>query len=195
MINKKIIEAEIEQLLGRCGWTHKIQEKQADTYHNNRVWTECIRIGISALTTSGILAIVIDEQTSVFKIVTAIIALISTGINLYFQKFDFQSLEKIHKENAVKWLVLREDYTALISEMRAGVLSDEEVIEQKRTLLEQYKLISKETPITTNGAYKRAEKALKINMDDIISQEEIDIFLPQELRREREHYQMILKAL
>ena len=48
MINKKIIEAEIEQLLGRCGWTHKIQEKQADTYHNNRVWTECIRIGISA---------------------------------------------------------------------------------------------------------------------------------------------------
>ena len=95
-------------------------------------------------------------------------------------------MEKIHKENAVKWLVLREDYTALISEMRAGVLSDEEVIEQKRTLLEQYKLISKETPITTNGAYKRAEKALKINMDDIISQEEIDIFLPQELRRERE---------
>lgn len=186
MINKKIIEAEIEQLLGKSGWTHKIQEKQADIYHNNRVWTECIRIGISALTTSGILAIVIDEQTFVFKIVTAIIALISTGINLYFQKFDFKSLEKIHKENAVKWLGLREDYTALISEMRADILSDEEIIEQKRTLLEQYKLISKETPITTNGAYKRAEKALKINMDDIISQEEIDIFLPQELRRERE---------
>lgn len=186
MINRKIIEAEIEQLLGRSGWTHKIQEKQADIYHSNRIWAERIRIGISALTTSGILAIVIDEQTFGFKLATAIIALISTGINLYFQKFDFQSLEKMHKENAVKWLGLREDYTALISEMRAGVLSDEEVIERKRTLLEQYKLISKETPITTNGAYERAKKALKINMDDIISQDEINIFLPQELRKERE---------
>lgn len=184
MINRRIIEVEIEQSLGRSGWTHKIQEKQADIYHNNRIWAESIRIIISAITTSGILAIVIGEQTFWFKLATAIFALISTGINLYLQKFDFQSLEKTHKESAAKWLGLREDYTALISEMRAGVLSDEEAVERKRALLEQYKLISKETPITTDGAYKKAEKALKINMDDIISQEEINVFLPKELRKD-----------
>lgn len=184
MINRKIIEAETEQLLGKSAWTHKIQEKQADIYHSYRIWIECIRIIVSACTASGILIILFDEQTFIFKLITAIIALINTGINLYFKNFNFQSLERIHKENAVKWLGLREDYIALISEMRAGVLSDEEVIDRKRILLERYKLISKETPITTNGAYKRAKKALNINMDDIISQDEIDKFLPEELRKE-----------
>lgn len=183
MINRKIIEAEIEQLLGKCAWTHKIQEKQADIYHSYRIRIECVRITVSAFTASGILIILFGEQSFAVKLITAIMALINTGINLYFRKFNFQSLEKIHKENAVKWLGLREDYTALISEMRAGVLSDKEVIERKRVLLEQYKLISKETPITTNGAYECAKKALNINMDDIISQDEINKFLPEELRK------------
>lgn len=181
-----ILEAEIEQLLGRSGWTHKIQEKQADIYHMRRIICESARIILSALTTSGIIAIVLDEQTFWFKLVTAIVALISTGTNLYFQKFDFQAMERLHKECAVKWLGLREDYTSLISEMRAEVLSIEDVIKRKRELSEQYKLISKETPITTDGAYKKAEKALKIELDNIITQEEINVFLPKELRKENE---------
>lgn len=185
-MKRDIIEAEIEQSLGRSGWTHKIQEKQADIYHNRRFWAESIRIFFSALTTSGILAIVLDEKEYWFKIATAIVALISTGLNLYLQKFDFHSMEKAHKECAAKWLGLREDYTSLVSEMRAEVLSDEEIINRKRELSEQYKAISKETPITTDRAYNKAEKALKIKMDSIITQAEIDIFLPKELRKDNE---------
>lgn len=186
MEKRNIIESEIEQLLGKTAWTHKIQEKQADIYRKRGDYTEILKISLSAITSSGILAVAFGVDSFGFKIVTAIIALLSTGVNLYLKKYDFTSMEKEHKASAVEWLGLREDYIALIADIRADIVDDEDIITRRNELLKNYKEISKKSPNTTSKAYIEASKALKINLDDLISEDEINKFLPIELRRERE---------
>lgn len=185
MEKRNVIEAEIEQLMGKVAWTHKIQEKQADIYRENGDNAEIWKIVLSAVTSSGILAVAFGVDSIWFKIITAIIALLSTGVNLYLKKYDFVTLEREHKACAVEWLGLREDYIALIAEIRADIISDEELITRRNELLEKYKEIVKKSPNTTGKAYLKASEALKINLDDLISEEEINKFLPAELRRER----------
>lgn len=186
MEKRNVIESEIEQLLGKTAWTHKIQEKQADIYRKMGEYTEILKISLSAITSSGILAVAFGADAFGFKLATAMIALLSTGVNLYLKKYDFTAMEKEHKASAVEWLGLREDYIALIADIRAGIVNDEEIISRRNELLENYKEISKKSPNTTSKAYLEASKALKINLDDLISKDEIDKFLPIELRRERE---------
>lgn len=185
MEKRNVIESEIEQLLGKTAWTHKIQEKQADIYRKKGVNTEFLKISLSAITSSGILAVAFGADAFGVKIVTAIIALLSTGVNLYLKKYDFTAMEKEHKASAVEWLGLREDYVALIADIRADIVNDEDIITRRNELLQQYKEISGKSPNTTSKAYIEASKALKINLDDLISEDEINKFLPIELRRER----------
>lgn len=185
MEKRNVIEAEIEQLLGKVAWTHKIQEKQSDIYREKGNATELWRIILSAVTSSGILAVAFGVDSTLFKILTAIVALLTTGVNLYLKKYDFITLEREHKACAVEWLGLREDYIALIADIRADIVSDKDLILRRNELLEKYKTIAKKSPNTTNKAYERAGKALKTNLDDLISEEEINKFLPVELRREK----------
>lgn len=184
MEKRNVIEAQIEQLMGKVAWTHKIQEKQADIYRKKGNQAELIKIVLSAITSSGILAVALGAEAFGFKVATAIVALLSTGVNLYLKKYDFISLEKEHKASATEWLGLREDYISLIADIRANIITDEKIIEKRDELLKEYKTISGKSPNTSSEAYIEASKALKINLDDLISEEEINKFLPVELRRE-----------
>jgi hypothetical protein len=176
------LEAEIRQLFGKCVWTHKIQEKQADIYKSWSFWLELVRIIASAITTTGILALLLVDGIGL-KIATAIVSLISTGINLYLKKYDLDSLEKAHKSSAVEWLCLREDYLSLLTDLACDRLTDEDLLEKRNSLRTCYKELCKKSPNTTGKAYDKASKSLKMNMDNIISDEEINAFLPIELRR------------
>lgn len=184
MEKRNIIESQIEQMLGKVAWTHKIQEKQADIYRRTGDVTEIIKIILSAITSSGILAVAFGADSTWFKILTAVVALLSTGVNLYLKKYDFITLEREHKASAVDWLGLREDYVTLIADIRAGIVSDKNLISRRDALLEKYKEVAKKSPNTTSKAYTMASDALNINLDDLISEEEINKFLPPELRRE-----------
>jgi len=181
----KPLEIEIRQLFGKCVWTHKIQEKQADIYKCWSFWLEMVRIVLSALTTSGILAILFMNNVNSFalKLATAIISLISTGVTLYLKKYDLATLEIEHKKNATDWLCLREDYMALITDLMCDRLTEEELIQKRDCLLEKYKVLACNSPNTSSRAYTKACESLKVNMDNTISDEELKSFLPEGLVR------------
>lgn len=183
MEKRNVIEAQIEQLMGKAAWTHKIQEKQADIYRERGNRAEQLKIALSAITSSGILAVALGADAAAFKILTAIVALLSTGVNLYLKKYDFVSLEKQHKTSAIEWLGLREDYISLIADIRANNIEEEQIVKRRDELLNEFKAVSAKSPITSNKAYAEAGKAIKLNLDDLISEEEINKFLPVELRR------------
>ena len=64
MEKRNVIEAEIEQLMGKVAWTHKIQEKQADIYRENGNNAELWKIVLSAVTSSGILAVAFGADST-----------------------------------------------------------------------------------------------------------------------------------
>ncbi len=63
-----------------------------------------------------------------------------------------------------------------------GKLSDELVTSKRDQLIEELKLIYKFAPQTNSKAYENAREALKINEELTFSDEEIDQFLPTELK-------------
>ena len=181
-MDQNIVEAEIEQSFGRTVFNHKIHEKQAEIYQTRATICEMITIVLSALTSSRLIAILFANDFKL-KIASAIVSLISTGFNLYSQKFNYRALQKENKICAHKWLSLRQDYTLLITDIRAEVLSEDQIIARRNELNTKYQETAAISPQTTDSAYKKAGKSLKINQDNYISLDTINSYLPLEIRR------------
>lgn len=158
-------------------WTHKIQEKQADIYLEKHNTMETLRITLSAITTSGIFAVVfLDENW--LKILTAIISMISLFINSYFKVYDLKALQKKHKSTANDLLELREEMIAFLSDIKLGNYNEERITEKRDEFLKRQMKIYKESLDVSSKAVDRASENLKRRGDNTYSDEEIDSFLP-----------------
>lgn len=181
-MNRNIVESEIEQSFGRTVFNHKIHEKQAEIYQTYTTVCKIVAIGLSSLTSSGLIAILFADEFWL-KMVSAIVSLFSTGFNLYMQKFDYGALKKENIICAHKWLSLRQEYTLLLTDIRAGDLTDEQIILRRNELNALYQENANISPQTTDKAYKKAQESLNIRNDNFISLNVINSYLPSEIRR------------
>ena len=79
------------------------------------------------------------------------------------------------------WLV-REKYRALLSEIRDGALSLDDVRDRRNVLTAELHAIVEHAPAVDRPAYLSARQALKVADERALSDEEIDAFLPESLR-------------
>lgn len=178
------IEAQLRQKLASTVWTHKIQEKQADIYLNKYNLLETIRIIILAITTSGIVSCIFVDEVWI-KIITAILSAISLFISTYLKSYDLKGLHQRHKETAIQLLELREDIISTICDIKFNNISKEDLIEKRNLINNKYLSICKNSLDAKNKAIKKASKALKFTQDNTYSDEEIDSYLPVELRKNK----------
>lgn len=158
-------------------WTHKIQEKQADIYLEKHNCMETWRIALSAITTSGICAVIfIDENW--LKILTAVISMVSLFINSYFKVYDLKSLQKKHKSTAHSLLELREEMIAVLCDIKLVKYNEEKLSEKRDEFLKRQMEIYKEALDASSKAVDRASENLKGRGDNTYSDDEIDSFLP-----------------
>lgn len=165
-------------------WTHKIQEKQADIYLENNNKMENWRMALSAVTTSGIFAVIfIDEYW--LKIVTAIVSMISLFINSYYKVYDLKALQKKHKKSAIDLLELREEIIAVLCDIKIGKYDEESLISKRDEILKKQMQIYKECLDVSGDAVTKASENLKSRKDNTYSDEEIDGFLPVLARKNK----------
>lgn len=163
-------------------WTHKIQEKQADIYLCRFNLLEFFRIGSSAITASGIFAVIFINKFWV-KIATAIISLLSLFINSYYKTYDLKGLQKQHKKSALALLELREEFITVLCDIKLNKYTEDDLIKKRDELLKKQMNIYKEALDTSAKAYDKAQKALKVQKDNTYTDEEIDSFLPMIARK------------
>ena len=89
----------------------------------------------------------------------------------------------LHKATANRLIEIRDQYKILLTKIRLRADSLENLILIYENLVNKTDQIYFESPRTSNKAVRRASKALKINKDNTFSDEEIDSFLPESLRR------------
>ena len=115
------------------------------------------------------------------------IGLLSTAASLIFEIYNREDLTEFmcyHKVTAENYKGLRDNFMNLIRLImtKADTCKIEPVLEK---YLEEYKMIGKFSPATTGGDYSSAQKKLGLkNQGEAFtwSNEEIDRFLPEELR-------------
>jgi len=179
------IEAQIRECYGRVVYSHKAHEKCADLSLAKLSRIKVTQIGLSALTTGGLIAVVLGD-VSVSQTAAVIAASLSTillALNAYMKDVDPGALSQRHKETAHQLWGIRESYLSLLTDMHAGAVTLDQVRARRDELQKQSTEAYAAAPRTTSKGYREASKALKLKEDLTFSDSEIDKFLPAPLHR------------
>lgn len=181
-IQIEILQSQIRETFGRVVYSHKTQEKCADIVLKLHKKLKLLLIIISALvTTSFFVKIFGDNQWSL--IVGVILSTILLGLNTYTKDYDLGEIAQKHTNAANDLWDIRECFLSLLTDMRAGLLSVNQIVARRDELQNRLYNVYSGSPRTNSKAYKEAQQALKLNEELTFSDEEIDVFLPKELRK------------
>lgn len=180
----EILENQIRELYGRVVWTHKTQEKCADIIWTRHTRIKITQIVLSALTTTGILIAVFGEN-HVVGIISAICSALLFGLNTYTKDYDLGEISQKHSSAATELWNIRENYLSLLTDINADKLSIEQIRNKRDALQEDLFNTYKGAPRTINAAYKKATEGIKKNEEMTFSVDEIDMLLPERLRKNK----------
>lgn len=164
-------------------WSHKIQEKQAEIYSTNYKRLKTASILSASITSVGIVSLIFTDQLWV-KIASAIISFVTIFVSSYFRAFNLSDLQKSHKASANQILQIRDKLEMILTEIKIRSKPPEIIWQDYKELLEELHKCYNEAPATTDKAVKLARKSLNIKKDNSFSDDEIDSFLPETLRKE-----------
>jgi len=181
---KDLLLAQIREAYGKVVYTHKTHEKQADLcFRNHRLQ----RGGLVALTAvssgtflAALLNLVWDQQGA--ALVTSFIALLVTALNLGTKTFKYGEEAQRHRDVASRLWDVRESYLSLITDLMSDAVGLDEARERRDELQETLREIYSDAPRTTGKAYSKAQRGLKDNEELTFSSDEVDRFLPANLR-------------
>jgi len=179
---KRILEGQLRECFGRVVYSHKTHEKCADILIGRLSTIKLWQIILSAITTGGFVAAVFGAG----KIGAAIGMVVSTillVLNAYTKNYDLGELAQKHKQAAIDLWLIREKYLSMITDLVMGEKPFESLILARNELLEELHSVYNGAPSTTFKSYRKAQNALKKHEDMTFSDEEIDSFLPSELKR------------
>lgn len=180
--SRAILEGQLRECFGRVVYSHKTHEKCADILLSRLSTIKLWQIILSALTTGGFIAAMFGAG----EIGASGGVLVSTALlvlNAYTKNYDLGELSQKHRQAGADLWVVREKYLSLITDLRMGEKPIEALQKERDDLLEQLHSVYSGAPSTTYQAYKKAQEALKQFEDMTFSDEEIDTFLPKELKK------------
>jgi len=178
----KILESQIRECFGRVAWSHKTQEKCADILNKRNSRIKILQIVLSAITTTGIMVTVFGDQKWI-GILTALISTALLALNTYLKQYDIGQIAQKHADCASSLWNIRETYLSLLTDIKAETISIDEIIKRRDKLQNELFSIYHGAPRSISKAYDEASKALKSSEELTFSDEEIDMFLPKELRK------------
>lgn len=180
--SRAILEGQLRECFGRVVYSHKTHEKCADILLSQLSRIKLWQIILSAVTTGGFIAAVFGAG-KIGALVGILVSAALLILNAYTKNYDLGELSQKHKQAGADLWIIREKYLSLITDLRMGVKSIERLQQERDDLLNELHSVYSGAPTTTYQAYKKAQEALKKLEDMTFSDEEIDTFLPKELKK------------
>ena len=178
-----VLEDQLRECYGRVVYSQKTHEKCADILLSRHKCIKFWQIALSAIVTGGIATTLYEDWKVVTTVVTTVLSTILLALNAYTKDYDLGEIAQKHRHSAADIWLIREKYLSLLTDLRAGSLPLEDIRKNRDALLEELHATYKGAPSTDYKAYQKAQKALKELEDMTFSDEEIDAFLPKELKR------------
>lgn len=177
-----VLESQIRECYGRVVWTHKTHEKCADILNRRHGRIKLWQILLSALITTGILVAVFGDS-KLIGVLSALLAFLLTVLNTYIKQYDLGGIAQKHSEAALSIWNVRENYLSLLTDIKAGLVTVDEIRGRRDQLQNDLQEIFKGAPRTISKAYNEATKGLKLKEELTFSDREIDMLLPTSLRK------------
>lgn len=174
------IKQQVKEAYGKVVYTYTTHLKDANLLHSKSSRIKIAIIVLSAISTCGLLGIILQWAPIVLAVVTACITLANVILSSYSKAANLDGQELLHINTANRLWKIREKYLLLLTDY--DELSDEKVVELRDALTEQTAEVYSVAPLTSTTAYKLAQAALKDNEEQFFSQEELNKMLPEHLR-------------
>ena len=180
--NRTILEAQLRECYGRVVYSHKTHEKCADILLSRMSCIKLWQLILAALVTGGLISTFFGSD----KVGAGISMVLSTALlvlNAYTKEYDLGETAQKHKQAANDIWLIREKYLSLLTDLSIPESDVVEIQSRRDALIDDLYKAYSGSPSTTFQAYKKAQKALQTQEDMTFSDEEIDAFLPKELKR------------
>ena len=179
---KTILEAQLRECYGRVVYSHKTHEKCADILLARLSTIKLWQMILSACTAGGFISTLLGSG-QVGSVIGVTLSTILLVLSAYTKNYDLGELAQKHKQSANEIWLIREKYLTLLTDLAIGEKSLSKIQEERDELLDALHSIYAGSPSTTFEAYRKAQDALQTKEDLTFTSEEIDQFLPNELRR------------
>ena len=177
-----LLDAQLRESFGRVVYTHKVHEKEADILLARLARIKLAQIILPAISTAGFVTVLLGTGWW-GSLVGGVFSTALLALNLYTRNYDLGQQAQQHRDAAINVWAIREKYLSLITDLAMGCESLSNMRLKRDALTDELKEIYAKSPNTTEAAYKKAQKALKLQGEMTFSVAEVDAFLPQALRR------------
>lgn len=182
--NTKILEGQLRECYGRVVYSHKTHEKCADILLADLAKIKRWQIILSAVASTGFIAAIFGSGT-IGGIAGLIISVALLILNAYTKDYDHGELAQKHRQAAADLWLIREKYLSLLTDLRMSSRSLEDISADRDGLLQELHAVYSGAPSTNYKAYSAAQNALQNLEDMTFSDDEVDAFLPTELKRKK----------
>lgn len=150
---------------------------------SRRVWY--LRLGELALIGGALAAAIASaiRGDMRFAVVAAVLSGIALALFTVYVAVNLEARIYAHRWCAARLWLIREKYRALLSEVRDGVLDVDGLRLRRDALLQELHAIDEHAPLLDRPVYQSARQSLATADEAVLSDEEIDRFLPQSLRK------------
>lgn len=178
----------IRQSFANTVFTHQVQEIAAAAKRKAILYIKIANIIITGIV---LVLLVLQSLYQNVRIYGFIGAGLTVGEILFLiiqLTFDFEQQSLLHKNSALKYMALRDQYRSLIADVMNEKIAKKEIILRRDALQREYQSISDMSPPTGSAEYAEAQKRLNAHGDEENPEQftwsdiEIDQFLPEELR-------------
>ena len=175
----KNLRIQILDAYGKVMYTYVAHQKQMNRLIKIERWIKTAQIVLSAISAVGIVGTVITNATAL-KIISAIFACVTLGLNLYTKEFRLADDISRHRDTVDELWDVIQDYLSLLTDMQ--ILSDDEIYKRRDVIKDRVNKIYHSAPRTDAKSYKEAQKAIQTDGEQFFEKGEIDRMLPRHLR-------------
>lgn len=174
------LESQIREAYGRVTYTQTCHDKFINRVLKANDRIKLWQIILSAITTSGfVVAIFSDDKVA--SVLGTVVSLALLILNTYTKNYNLVETAQEHKNASDLLWKIREEYVSLLTDFE--ILDADKIMNKRDELQERTAEIYSNSPRTDVRSYKAAQKALKTEEEQTFSEEEIDIMLPNSIRR------------
>ena len=174
------LESQIREAYGRVTYTQTCHEKKIKRLLIINENIKIAQIVLSAMTTgSFVVTLISDEKIS--AMVGSSLSLILLILNTYVKNFNLTEMAQEHQKASDLLWKIREEYVSLLTDFE--ILDMGEIMEKRDELQNRTAEVYSNSPRTDSKSYKEAQKALKTEEEQTFSEKEIDVMLPNSIRR------------
>lgn len=184
----RILEGQLRECYGRVVYSHKTHEKCADILLARHKQIKFWQIILSALLTGGLVTALFEFSTlAAYQKCGAFIAVVLSTLllvlNSYTKDYDLGEIAQKHRQAGADLWAIREKYLSLLTDLTMAAATPDVIRSERDKLADELHAVYIGAPSTNFKAYSRAQKALKELEDMTFPDNEIDAFLPKELKR------------